>query len=147
MKRQSRRKLTGWWPVGSLEKNVLTVARYMSCLKDSMVMWYDSLPFLLLQDQHIGGRWPGSIWRQDICKLHDRSPVWVFREGTELTHCDVQDLSQYWFGLWLVAWWHQAIIWTNVSYHKQGYLTFIRCYCLLEYQRTIQWRHNDRDGV
>ena len=37
-----------------------------------------------------------------------------------LTHCGlvtpygVRYLSQHWFRYWLVAWWHQAITWTNV---------------------------------
>ena len=38
-----------------------------------------------------------------------------------LTHCglvtpyDDRDLGQHWFRKWLVAWWHQAITWTNVD--------------------------------
>ena len=38
-----------------------------------------------------------------------------------LTHCGLvtpygdKDLGQYWLKLWLIAWWHQAIIWTNVD--------------------------------
>ena len=40
---------------------------------------------------------------------------------TWLTHCGLvtpygsRDLSQHWFRQWLVAWWHQAITWTNVD--------------------------------
>ena len=38
-----------------------------------------------------------------------------------LTHCGLvmpygcRDLGQHWFRKWLVAWWHQAITWTNVD--------------------------------
>ena len=40
----------------------------------------------------------------------------------EWTHCglvmpyDVIILGQHWFCWWLVVWWHQAIIWTNVEF-------------------------------
>ena len=28
---------------------------------------------------------------------------------------DGRDLDQHWFWQWLIAWWHQAITWTNVN--------------------------------
>ena len=52
-----------------------------------------------------------------------------------LAHCGLVtsygdlDLSQYWFRLWLVAWWHKAFTWSNVdlsSLRSNGiYLTAI----------------------
>ena len=39
-----------------------------------------------------------------------------------LTHCGLmtpygdRDLGQHWLRQWLVAWWHQAISWTNVDW-------------------------------
>ena len=42
--------------------------------------------------------------------------------ATVLTHCGLMtpygdgDLGQHWLRWWLVAWWHQAITWTNVDW-------------------------------
>ena len=30
------------------------------------------------------------------------------------------NLGHHWFRQWLVAWWHQAITWTNDAYHQWG---------------------------
>ena len=34
---------------------------------------------------------------------------------TLLCPSDINNLGQHWFRSWLVAWWHQAITWTNVD--------------------------------
>ena len=31
------------------------------------------------------------------------------------------DLGQHWLRQWLVAWWHQAITWTNVDLSSEGF--------------------------
>ena len=48
--------------------------------------------------------------------------IWCHHTGVkELTHWGLLspfvdiDLGQHWFRQWLVAWWHQAITWTNVD--------------------------------
>ena len=51
--------------------------------------------------------------------------IWVTRPQWVKTHCflvtpyDVTEVDQYWFRQWLIAWWHQAIVWVN-----QCWLTF-----------------------
>ena len=32
----------------------------------------------------------------------------------------IMELGQHWFRQWLVAWWHQAITWTNVDWSSEG---------------------------
>ena len=45
-----------------------------------------------------------------------------------LTHCGlvtqhgVMDLGQHWLRYWLVAWWHQAITWTNVDLSSVAFI-------------------------
>ena len=34
----------------------------------------------------------------------------------------IMDLSRHWFRLWLAAWWHQAIAWTNDFFFTPFYL-------------------------
>ena len=62
----------------------------------------------------------------DALELHlscTKPSIWgLFCSGlSELTHCGLvtpygdRDLGQHWLRLWLVAWRHQAITWTNVD--------------------------------
>ena len=41
--------------------------------------------------------------------------VWMFTHcGLVTSHGD-RNLGQHWLRLWVVAWWHQAVTWTNVD--------------------------------
>ena len=44
---------------------------------------------------------------------------WLTHYGL-VTQCGLLNLGKHWFEWWLVAWWHQAITWSNDDlYHKQ----------------------------
>ena len=61
------------------------------------------------------------LWVYSLYKKKYQLPGICLTVLSFLTHCGlvmpyvVRDLSQHWFMLWLVAWWHQAITWTNVD--------------------------------
>ena len=50
--------------------------------------------------------WPKSLLPYGVTR-----PQWV----NSLAPSGTKELGQHWFRWWLVAWWHQAIIWTNVD--------------------------------
>ena len=53
--------------------------------------------------------------------FEDQAPIEFIYRGPILTHCGLvapygnMELGQHWLRLWLVAWRHQAITWTNVD--------------------------------
>ena len=64
---------------------------------------------------------PGEIKKKLTKKIYVEMLSWVILLTPFLTHCGLvmpygsRDLGQHWFRLWLVAWRHQAITWTNVD--------------------------------
>ena len=61
-------------------------------------------------------------WTPDLTVLV-KLTYWPLEDvAVILTHCGLvtpygdMDLCRHWFRLWLVAWWHQAITWTNVDW-------------------------------
>ena len=66
-----------------------------------------------------------TLWQQMTC-CHlvtgsGQPRCWLATTNPELTHCGLVtpygdiNLGQHWLRQWLVAWWHQAITWTNID--------------------------------
>ena len=64
----------------------------------------------------------GATWKGVPCNWH-LSQMMIYHRRT-LNHCGLvtpygnMDLGQHWLRLWLVAWWHQAITLTMLTYHQ-----------------------------
>ena len=78
--------------------------------KNPMLIYFSSLSLQL-----------GAL--MEFSKLHNEilGACMVSQGHNESTHCSLvepygnKDMDQHWVNLWLVAWWLQAITWTNVD--------------------------------
>ena len=90
---------------------------------NSMIMFHEiicvSMKFVSFTGESME-QYSGNIfqWSKFIFSLTYSYTCWM----RMLTHCGLvtpyvdRDLGQHWLKLWLVAWWHQAITWTNVDW-------------------------------
>ena len=68
---------------------------------------------VMLSLLHICVTWPQ--WVKPQTSTSQPSVSYITRCGLVKLYDDI-DLRQHWFRQWLVAWWHQAITWTNVHH-------------------------------